>query len=682
MNRILLVLFLVGVTTMVIAQKNTPALERQVSFTVLNEPISDVLRKISLQSGVKFSYNPATVKVDTRVSFSVSNKPIRTVLNDLFDETIQYKQNGIYIILTYKAPKPTSKVEPIKEININGYIYNDAGNPIEAASIYNAENLIASVSNEYGFYKLTVPANRLPITLKVAKEQFKDTSILIKQQEPSVDIVLTAPKKKIIPPSIVEDTIVVQNDTIIPIDSLPIDTSQKDSVTQKQVSFFQNFLLSHDIKTNLKNISDTFFTKTQIGIIPYVSTNKLLSGNTVNDYSFNILIGYSQGVNKFEIGGLMNIDRGNVQSFQAAGLINAVGGNVHGIQLAGWGNITKGNSSGIIAGGIFNIGTDVKGIQLAGIFNLNLSYPDSFTNLKINHFLQDTVDGIQAAGIFNMNAGHTEGIRLAGLFNAGNTNNGFQAAGLFNANHGISKGANIAGLFNMLNDSTSGTDISALFNISREHKEGMQLAGLFNTSQGTMKGIQLSTLFNFSESHKGTQIALLNIADSMDGIPIGLISVVKHGYHKIEVFGDDLFYTQLAYRTGVPLFHNIFSAGVDLTNRVSGLWNVGYGIGSSMSLGNRWNLTSDMLAQRIIHQRHFNQAPFLASAFIGIEKQFHPKFSISIGPTYHVLFNYAGNTEYLDITKKIIPYSLSQKTYNNGNTLSMWVGGKVSFKFL
>jgi hypothetical protein len=685
MSRIGLFFILLSVSSVTFAQKNVPALERQVTLTILNEPISSVLEQISKQSGVKFSYNPATVKVDSKVSLSVSGKPIRSVLNELFDETIQYKQNGIYIILTYKTPKPVSPKAVIKELNIQGYIYSEQGLPIEAASIYNAENLIASVSNEFGYYNLSIPANRFPITLKVAKEQYKDTSIRVMQQYSSTDIILVSPKKKTAPPPLTKDTILVSIDTtrVPDTNSVHLQQSNPDSISQtKSQRFFQQLLLSDGIKTNLRNISDTFFTKTQIGLLPFVSTNKLLSGNTVNDYSFNVLVGYSQGVNVFEIGGLINIDRGNVQSFQAAGLMNAVGGNVQGVQLAGWGNVTKGKSDGIIAGGIFNVGTDQQGVQLAGICNVNLSYPDSFSNLTIAHFSLDTVDGIQAAGIVNVNAGHTNGIRMAGILNLGNTNTGMQMAGILNANRGKSEGVNIAGLLNIMNDSSLSSDISGLINTNHSYKKGLQVAGLANVNRTEMIGVQVSSILNISKQHTGTQIGFLNVSDSIDGIPIGFISIVNKGYHKIELFADDVLQTQLAFRTGVPLFHNIFTIGIDMTNRLDGLWSFGYGVGSTFKIGNTWSINSDILAQNLITKANFENTPLLASCFIGIEKRFHRNFSIALGPVYHAYFQYGQDDAYSAVSEKLIPYSFSEKTSTNGNSLNMWVGGKLSFTFL
>jgi hypothetical protein len=668
------------VSPFVFAQKTAPALERLVTLTIYNEPIHAVLDKIAAQTGVKFSYNPSTVKVDKKVSFVASKKPVRSILKLLFDESIHTKQNGHYIILTYKTIASGAKTAPVKEININGYIYSNEGSAIEAASIYNADNLLATVSNEYGYYKLTVPANQLPLTLKVAKENYTDTSIRIVPTKTNCDIVLNAPPRKKTEPIITETPATIAFDTVFHGDSLPL--TKADTVAKKsKLTFLQDLVLSENLKASIRNIKDTAFRKSQVTFIPYVSTNGLLSVHTVNDYSFNILVGYAQGVNKFELGGLMNIDRGNVKFGQVAGLFNAVGGNVAGAQVAGIGNMTKGRSDGFAGAGIFNLGTHTHGIQLAGIANVNLSYPDTFKNSSFSDFLQDTVKGIQIAGITNINAGYTEGVRLAGTLNIGHSNKGVQVANIMNANWGKSTGINITWILNYMNDTLTGYNISGITNVNRRYVDGVQIAGIINVTDGDVKGMQITSLVNIAKHVTGTQIALLNFSDSSHGLPIGLISFVKSGYHKLEFFGDDMMFTQLAFRTGIPVFHNIFSIGIDLSNNNDGLWNFGYGLGSNITLNKKWNFTTDLITQVVMLKGNIEEAPILGNLFLGIERNFSPRFAIAIGPVYHAMMMFGSENTYKDISSQIIPYSFTETTYANGNTLNMWIGGKISFRF-
>ncbi len=55
----------------------------------------------------------------------------------------------------------------------------------------------------------------------------------------------------------------------------------------------------------------------------------------------------------------------------------------------------------------------------------------------------------------------------------------------------------------------------------------MQLTGGWNHARDTMRGLQLSAIGNSVGYNRGMQFGLVNIADSSDGIAIGLVNVVK-----------------------------------------------------------------------------------------------------------------------------------------------------------
>jgi hypothetical protein len=663
------------VAIIVHGQKPATTLDKSITIHSVNETISSVLEKMGKQAGVSFSYNPTAINADKKVLIHCLNKPLRIVLNQLLNNSIKYKQKGNVIILT---PKPTTQHKAIiEQVEIIGYIYDDAGERLPQVSVYSKTHHVACVSNQYGYYTLKIPSNAFPVKLSIAKNEYNDTAITITSAIEDQNIVLYAAPKK--PLATINISIPLATDTVayIPIDTAKVDTP---SIIHKK-KFFENFVLSPNIKTNLKNITDTFFSKTQIGLVPYVSTNSLLSGNTINDYSFNLLVGYSQGVNKMELGGLANIDRGNVNYIQAAGLFNAVGGDMNGIQLAGWGNITKGKSDGVVAAGIFNAGTHMHGIQMAGITNINISYPQKLQYITLKEICTDTVDGIQAAGISNINLGHTEGINAAGIINIAHTIDGVQAAGITNINWGVTNGWSIAGMANLHCDTLNGNAIAGMANISLKNTNGIQIAGLFNYAQYTVNGMQLSSILNTAKVVNGIQLGLINISDSINGLPIGLFSFVRKGYNKLEVFGDDIMYTQLAWRMGMPHFHNIFTAGIDLTSRYDGLWSLGYGIGSTFLLSPKWQLSTDLIAQQLI-QGTFENTPLVGNLWIGAERKLTNRFTISIGPSIHTLIGFGAQQPYGQVVQTIAPYTLFEREYNNGNSLQAWVGAKISLKFL
>lgn len=681
MKQLILFLFALHCVSLSIAQKRVPPLERMVTVHAQKETLAAILEKIATQTNTTFSYNPERIGAQRTISIHVKNKPLRSVLQELSSDQFTFKQRGDFIILTPK-PKETAAQpkSPPKTISIYGYVYNAEGERLSKVSIYNTSNLIASVTNEYGYYSIEVPPTQLPMQVKIARIHYDDTSFVLRANTQPQDIILRAPAlKNTTDPKQQKDTVSASKDSVRTsislTDSTTVTPALPDSVLSRKKPFLQYFLLSDQIKTNLRNITDTAFTKTQIGLVPFVSTNKLLSGNTINDYSFNVLVGYAQGVNKFELGGLINIDRGNVKGVQIAGLINAVEGHVAGVQTGGWGNINKGRSEGVLVGGLFNIGTHMHGVQVAGITNINLSIPDSVSKNVLRDMMHDTVYGVQVAGITNINAGYTEGIRTAGIVNIGDRTKGVQVAGITNMGYHRSDGVQVAGITNIHADTSTGTQVAGIVNLGNRYFNGVQVAGIANVVNGVVRGTQFASMVNYAEKLEGTQFALLNFSDSASGLPIGLISFVHKGYKHLELSSDEILYTQLAFRTGVPKFHNIFIAGVDLTNRLDGLWTAGYGIGSVFDLNQKWQLGADLTAQMLRHKGvSFNQNSQLFSLSALAVYQLHPKMAIAFGPSFRTM------TSEIADHQRLVPYAFYEST-NGASTLRMWVGGKFAIRF-
>ena len=151
-----------------------------------------------------------------------------------------------------------------------------------------------------------------------------------------------------------------------------------------------------------KDLSDTTSMGFQFSFVPYVGTNGMYSGNVVNDYSFNLLGGYSAGTRKLEMAGLFNINRSDMTGVQLAGLFNQVGGKVDGVQLAG----------------LFNSNLDsVKGVQLAGLTNFTTGPVDGVQIAGVANFSPTKVEGVQVAGVLNFTAADREGTQVAGVLN-------------------------------------------------------------------------------------------------------------------------------------------------------------------------------------------------------------------------------------------------------------------------
>lgn len=665
------------------AQKATPPLERVVTIRVSNETISSVLTQLSQQSQIKFSYNPTIVPATKKVSMYLTQRPVRVVLNALFGETMHFKQRGNFIIITPKPPK-TSESQA-KEVTITGYVYYDNGDKVVAASVLNKNDQVAAVTNEYGYFKIKASAKKMPVNLKVEKENHEDTVLLVKEGETTLDVVLQPQAKESVPevkkeetqatekdsiitqPAAINEQEVIKADTAKPLQQavLPADTTTAVASADTSKSFIDKLFLSDESKANIRNLKDTLFANIQFSLIPQISTNKLLVGNTENAVSFNLLVGYSQGVKVTEFAGLVNVDRGNVQFAQFAGLANDVRGTVIGAQFAGLVNKVKGTVDGGQFAGLFNSNKSTfRGTQFAGLMNID----------------KDTVEGAQFAGLANIDSKHIDGTQFAGLFNSSPKTEGASFAGLFNQTATMD-GVQMAGLMNIVTHTTSGAQFAGLFNYSPDVK-GSQVAGLFNRSKYAT-GWQISGLFNSAKYIKGVQLGVFNFSDSCDGIPLGFFSYSKRGYRKLEVFTDEIVYTSLAFRTGVSKLHNIFIAGANPSTVGDNiLWTFGYGLGSCLPMSEKWNLCMDLTTQVVVRNDRVTNAPQVNTFFVGMERKLGNKAAVVIGPACRLLITYKDEPVDTEVMNKITPYTIHSETFTSGGSLQLWVGGKVAFRFL
>lgn len=166
-----------------------------------------------------------------------------------------------------------------------------------------------------------------------------------------------------------------------------------------------------------KDLTDTTSMGFQFSFVPFVGTNGTYSGSVVNDYSFNLLGGYSAGTNQLEMAGLFNINRGPMLGVQLAGLFNQVGGKVNGVQLAG----------------LFNSNLDsVKAVQLAGLMNFTTGPVEGVQISGVTNFSPKRVEGVQVAGVMNFTASELEGSQVAGVLNFAAKNVKGSQVGLLN----------------------------------------------------------------------------------------------------------------------------------------------------------------------------------------------------------------------------------------------------------
>ncbi len=578
--------------------KTIPILERKITLSSKAEKIPVVLNKISQQAGFSFSYNSSIISERETVTMEIVGKTVREALNAIFNGTKIYKEKNGYLILT-QAPSPP-KIETTVVV-LSGYIEDEkTGEKIPDASVYSKTTLSSAVTDQFGFYKIKFDKRDSTALLSVSKKDYKDTLVTI-----------TTPGSQYLNISITplgKDSVQVQAKS----------TSKPDSTIHHED--IVNF--PYGSEANVQNISDTLYRDIQISFLPFLGSNGRLSGNVINDYSINILGGYSLGTKQIELGFFFNLDRGDVSFLQAAGFGNMVGGNVYGAQGAGFFNLNRG---------------EVKAAQFAGFTNVNLG----------------EARGFQFSGFSNVNIKSADGVLASGFVNyTGASSHGVQVAGFGNVQIGDYRGSQIAGFTNIATEKISGSQISAFYNYGR--------------------------------NVKGTQIGIFNYADSLGGVPIGLISFVKSGYHKIEVSADEIFFTNLAFRTGVRQFYNVLTTGIKPEPSSTGdnVWTLGYGIGTAPRLSKWLSLNFDLTSQHVEKGSFSNELSLLNKLHAGFDFKVAKKFSVYLGGTLNGYLTNPAFTDYPELFSTYKPTIFHDENISTDVNLKMWWGAKVGLRFL
>ena len=401
------------------------------------------------------------------------------------------------------------------------------------------------------------------------------------------------------------------------------DTYQKPEIDLEE---FKNIVLEK--KKNKNNF------KGQISLVPRFSTNSLSKiEEKINNISVNVLWGTNKGLNGMELGGLVNSIDEDAEGVQVAGLGNTVGGNVEGTQIA---------------------------------------------------------------GLFNVNKGYTEGVQMAGLVNHTQAAKATQLAGLVNIASGNFNGFQMAGLANVIEGNTSGAQVAGLFNISLQDA-GTQYAGLINVAEN-VEYSQVAGLVNVAHTVKGNQFGLINIADTVYGAPIALLNFIEHGYNRVEIAAyNNGLNTTIGLKLGTQSFYNIIQAGLRLNSLYQNIsdgsittikedgaipiWGIGYGIGTTITLGNRWLTNIEVVSS------HINQNVFWTRE-LNLLNQFKlsmtwrlNKFSLFLGPNLNLMFSKVYNLETQEFGTLLSKKHLYDATNSNGLNTRVWIGFSGGFRF-
>jgi hypothetical protein len=404
-------------------------LSKTISLDVNRQRLDNVLEILSNKGDFYFSYNSGSIKKDSLVSFAVRNKTVKDILDMLFDASYEFKESGNYIIIR-KAPirmvLVTQKaVQEERIYSVTGYVYDEqSGSAIHQASVYEKKMLTSALTAKNGYFKLKLKSSKSRFAeLSVSKEFYEDTTVVIEprhSQQLSITLmpvdnrslnVVVSPRDygRPAPPQAAG-----RLDTL----PLPVRVPVRDTGKIERTSLARLFVSARQ-KVQSVNLKKFFTTRPfQFSLVPGIGSHGQLSAQVVNNFSFNLLGGYTAGTNGLEIGGVFNINKKSARYFQAAGVFNAVGGTFTGFQLAGVNNMVLDSVTGMQVAGVSNlVKGNVHGMQLAGVYNHVADSVQGMQFAGVANFAHKKVSGVQFAGVINFSNRETRGVQIAGVLN-------------------------------------------------------------------------------------------------------------------------------------------------------------------------------------------------------------------------------------------------------------------------
>lgn len=276
-------------------------------------------------------------------------------------------------------------------------------------------------------------------------------------------------------------------------------------------------------------------------------------------------------------------------------------------------------------------------------------------------------------------------INLLGGYSRGN--NAFECAGLYNINSEYTKGAQFAGITNISGKSENAYQFAGIANVNSDQKKGGQFAGIANVASEGKVDVQVSGILNYAK-YAGTQIGLINIADSVSGVPVGLINIVKkNGKQEFELGFSDALNTYLSFKLGTDKFYTIFSGGVNYFDIKNGgtkdpiQYAAGLGFGTDRALKNNFSTQIEVMGYALTEDKSFaKDLNMLTQLKLTAAKELSSGIKFYAGPVFNMTVSQLKNTEGKVIGAGLAPYTLFDNKGEKTN-LEAWVGFTFGIRY-
>jgi hypothetical protein len=603
--------------------------------------LQDGLLEMSRIGDFDFSYNAELIPGDSILAMQYEKEKVKAILKHSLPMGTGWQVISNYIILL--PPKREVELASDKKINykISGIIIDrSTGEIIKNATVYDIQGKRTIITNSEGHFSLALDKSEMNRTLSLSRNGYFDTIIMVQPlQDHQLEISLK-PKDQGI---------------------TSVQSIQANRLAELQKRKVVHLMVPEDALVNAQNLNLPVAKLGQVSFLPFLGSNRSYSGAVTNRFSLNVLAGYSGGVKGFEVGGLTNIVRRDVEGVQVGGLGNVVGNKTKGTQIGGFFNVNQGTFTGIQVAGFSNIvGDTLSGIQIAGFHNMLRGAMNGIQVSGFNNITTQDVDGMQVTGFANIALKDVKLAQVAGFLNYADNVGGFQGAGFANIANGEVNASQLAGFMNYASGVT-GLQAAGFANISSEHNTGVQLAGFINISKKV----------------RGFQLATINISDTVEsGIPIGIISIVRKGYHPIEVSVDERLYTKVSLKTGVRAFYNIFA----FSFHPDFGYQFAYGLGSNMGLSKRSSLSLDLTSSTQMDKDYNIDFDIYNTSRLNLtyDVKLHKFITLFAGPSINMVIRDKDASDPYGINKELF---IGTDLSSDNTTIKLWYGGSFGIRF-
>lgn len=134
-------------------------LDQPISVNFDSIPLAEALNQLSLAEGIQFSFSPVLFDQNTNVRYKADQTELRIILSDILHPfNIGFKLVGKHIVLQREIIVPEKIEKPkTKRFTISGFMVDISNQEaLIGAAIYNPETGTGTLTNNYGFFSLTL----------------------------------------------------------------------------------------------------------------------------------------------------------------------------------------------------------------------------------------------------------------------------------------------------------------------------------------------------------------------------------------------------------------------------------------------------------------------------------------------------------------------------------------------